>query len=148
MTRFLFGICLLIFCTDLRAAPRLDRLDLLQFRDAKGQVQPVKRASDWHKRRVEIIRGMVAVMGPLPGKERRVKLEVKVEEEVDAGKYIRQLITYQSEPGSRTPAYLCVPKGVFERKGGKVPAVLCLMPTDNKVGHKVVVGLGAIQTSL
>ena len=27
-------------------------------------------------------------------------------------------------------------------KGAKAPAVLCLHPTDNKVGHKVVVGLG------
>ena len=45
-------------------------------------------------------------MGRFPGKDRRIKLEVDVEEEVDMGKYIRQLITYQSEPGSRTPAYL------------------------------------------
>ncbi|MCH2379246.1 MAG: alpha/beta hydrolase, partial [Pedosphaera sp.] len=120
----------------------MDRLNLLQFRDAKGKVQPVKTAADWQKRRTEILRGMVAVMGPLPGKARRVRLDVKVVEEVDAGKYFRQLITFQSEPGSRTPAYLCIPKSVFIVKGGKVPAVLCLHPTDNKVGHKVVVGLG------
>jgi len=142
MTRFFFGVCLLIFCTYLRSAPRLDRLNLLQFRDTSGKVYPVKAAADWQKRRAEIVKGMVTVMGPLPGKERRVKLDVKVEEEVDTGKYIRQLITYQSEPGSRTPAYLCVPNSVFTGKGGKAPAVLCLHPTDNKVGHKVVVGLG------
>ena len=104
MTRFAVGILLLVFCTDLRSAPRLDRLNLLQFRDAKGKVQPVKTAADWQKRRTEILKGMVAVMGPLPGKARRVRLEVKVREEVDAGKYLRQLITFQSEPGSRTPA--------------------------------------------
>ena len=142
MTRFAFGLLVLVFCVELQSAPRLDRLNLLQFRDAKGQVQPVKSAADWQKRRAEIIKGMVAVMGRLPGKDRRVNLDVKIEEEVDTGKYIRQLITYQSEPGSRTPAYLCVPKLVFVGKGGKVPAVLCLHPTDNKVGHKVVLGLG------
>ena len=133
---------LLIFSLGLCAAPRLDRLNLLQFRDVSGKVATVKTPADWQKRRTEILKGMEAVMGRFPGKDRRVKLEVKVEEEVDAGKYIRQLITYQSEPGSRTPAYLCVPKAVFERKGETTPAVLCLMPTDNKVGHKVVVGLG------
>ena len=142
MTRFAFGLLISVFCVELQSAPRLDRLNLLQFHDATGKVQPVKTANDWQKRRSAIVKGMESVMGPLPGKERRVKLAVKVEEEADAGKYIRQLITYQSEPGSRTPAYLCVPKLLFAGKGGKVPAVLCLHPTDNKVGHKVVLGLG------
>ena len=58
---------------------------------------------------------METVMGSLPGKERRVDLAVKVEEEVDAGKYIRRLITYQSEPDSRTPAYLCIPMAVSKK---------------------------------
>ena len=142
MTRFALGLLISVFCVELQSAPRLDRLNLLQFRDTSGNVQPVKSPADWQKRRAEIVKGMVAVMGPLPGNERRVKLDVEVEEEVDAGKYIRQLITYQSEPGSRTPAYLCVPKSVFAGKGGKARAVLCLHPTDNKVGHKVVLGLG------
>ena len=123
---------------------RLDRYDLLQCRDARGKVQPVKTAADWQQRRAETLRGMQQVMGRMPGPERRVPLDVTVQEEVDAGVYTRQLITYQSEPESRTPAYLCIPK---EAQAGnvKVPAVLCLHPTDNKVGHKVVVGLGGRQ---
>lgn len=39
------------------------------------------------------------------------------------------------------PAYLCVPKAALA-KGAKVSAVLCLHPTDDKVGVGVVVGLG------
>ena len=135
---YLFAFLLASFISS--AAERLPRLDLLKFRDFEGKVQAVKTPADWAKRRAEILKGMVAVMGPLPGKERRVDLAVQVEEEVDAGKYIRRLITYQSEPGSRTPAYLCIPKAVL--KQGKAPAVLCLHPTDNRVGHQVVVGLG------
>ena len=134
----LFAFLLVSFISS--AAERLPRLDLLKFRDSEGKVQAVKTSADWAKRRAEILKGMVAVMGPLPGKDRRVDLAVQVEEEVDAGKYIRRLITYQSEPGSRTPAYLCIPKAVL--KQGKAPAVLCLHPTDNRVGHQVVVGLG------
>lgn len=120
---------------------RLDRNNLLQYRDAGGKVQPVTTPADWRRRRAEILRGMQQVMGKLPGPQRRVPLEVKIEEEADAGKYIRRLITYQSEPQSRTPAYLCIPKDVLAGRR-KAPAVLCLHPTDNKVGHKVVLGLG------
>ena len=126
---------------------RLDRNDLLQYRDASGKVQPVTTPAHWQRRRAEILRGMREVMGELPGRDqpsvgaRRVPLEVKVEEEADAGKYLRRLLTYQSEPQSRTPAYLCIPKDVLAGKR-KAPAVLCLHPTDNEVGHKGVVGLG------
>ncbi len=140
MTRFISCLGVLFLLFTLNAAPRLDRLNLLQFRDGNGKVQPVKTSADWQKRRAEIVKGMMAVMGRLPGKDRRVDLNVKIEEEADAGKYIRRLITYQSEPNSRTPAYLCIPKSVLKK--GKAPAVLCLHPTDNKVGHKVVLGLG------
>lgn len=120
---------------------RLDRTDLLQFRDSNGAIRPVTTPAEWQIRRAEILRGMQEVMGKLPGKNHRVALEIEVEEEADTGTYVRRLITYQSEPGCRTPAYLCIPK--FALSGGrKTPAVLCLHPTDNNVGHKVVVGLG------
>jgi hypothetical protein len=135
------GIVLGCSLTAAEEPVRLDRNDLLQYRDAGGKVQPVTTAADWQKRRAEILRGMQEVMGKLPGEDRRVPLDVKVDEEADAGTYIRRLITYQSEPESRTPAYLCIPKDVLAGQR-KAPAVLCLHPTDNKVGHQVVVGLG------
>jgi len=61
---------------------------------------------------------------------------------VDAGTYIRRAITYASEPGSRVPAYLLIPKQLLGNTSTKAPAVLCLHPTDNVIGCKVVVGLG------
>jgi hypothetical protein len=129
---------------SLAAAEEVDRLDpneLLEFRDASGKVQPVTTPTDWQQRRAEIVRGMQEVMGRFPSDERRVPLDVKILEEADVGNYVRQLIHYQSEPGSRTPAYLCIPKHVLSGER-QAPAVLCLHPTDNKVGHKVVLGLG------
>jgi hypothetical protein len=134
----------LVFAGTLTAAEqagRLDRNNLLQFRNAQGEVQPVTTAAEWQRRRAEILRGMQVVMGKLPGDERRVPLNVKIQEEADAGAYVRRLITYQSEPQSRTPAYLCIPKDVLAGKR-TAPAVLCLHPTDNTVGHQVVLGLG------
>jgi dienelactone hydrolase len=121
--------------------PRLPRDDLLVYRGEDGKPRPVKTVDDWTRRRAEIVRGMEAVMGPLPGTAKRCPLDPKIEEEVDCGKYVRRLVTYASEPGSRAPAYLLVPKEL--PRGGKAPAVLCLHGTDNVVGHGTVVGLGA-----
>ena len=133
--------CLVCVHASADESTRLDRDNLLQYHAADGTIQSVATHDDWQLRRAEIIRGMEQVMGKLPGDDRRVPLEVTVEEEADAGTYVRRLVTYQSEPDSRTPAYLCIPKAVLNG-GAKAPAVLCLHPTDNKVGHKVVVGLG------
>ena len=135
------GIVLGCSSTAAEEPSRLDRTNLLLYRDTSGEVQPVKTPAAWQERRTAILRGMQEVMGKLPGQERRHPLQVKVEEEVDAGRYMRRLITYQSEPDSRTPAYLCVPKDVLSNEQ-KAPAVLCLHPTDNQMGHQVVVGLG------
>jgi len=119
---------------------RLDRDDLMQFRSSDGGIQSVKTQGDWKKRRAEVLRGMQSVMGNFPEDEKRVELDLIVEEKVDMGNYVRQLISYQSEVGSRTPAYLCIPKTALVKKA-RVPAVLCLHPTDSVNGHKVVVGL-------
>jgi hypothetical protein len=122
-------------------APRLPRDNLMVYRGNDGKPQPVQSLDDWSKRKAEILRGAVTVMGKLPGKEKRCELDPKTEEEVDCGKYVRRLITYASEPGSRVPAYLLVPKALLKGEK-KSPAILCLHGTDNTVGHGTVVGLG------
>src|SRR5437867_6613152 len=81
--------------------PRLPRDNLLVYRGPDGKPAPVKSTRDWAKRRAEVVRGMEAVMGKLPGEAKRCPLDPKTEEEVDCGTYIRRLITYASEPGSR-----------------------------------------------
>jgi hypothetical protein len=126
--------------------PRLPRENLLVFRGPDNAPVPVRSVEDWLRRRAEILTGMQAVMGQLPGREKRCPLDTKVEEEVDCGRYVRQSITYASEPGSRVPAYLLIPKSVLNREGQRVrvraPAVLCLHGTDNVDGNGIVVGLG------
>jgi dienelactone hydrolase len=120
---------------------RLPRDQLLVYRGPDGNPVAVKTPEDWAKRRAEIVRGMESVMGKLPGDEKRCPLDPKTEEEFDCGTYVRRLVTYVSEPDSRVPAYLLIPKDVLKGKK-KVPAVLCLHGTDNVVGHGTVVGLG------
>ncbi|MBI3850830.1 MAG: alpha/beta hydrolase [Verrucomicrobia bacterium] len=120
--------------------PRLERTNLLIYRNSKGEVLPVKSKADWQKRRATIVAAMQEVMGPLPDKEKRCPLDVKIEEEVDCGYYIRRFITYSSEPNSRVPAYLLIPKEALKVRR-KFPAILCLHQT-HALGQKVVVGLG------
>lgn len=124
-----------------QAPPRLPAFNLLLWRDAAGATHPVRSLDDWQLRRAEILRGMQAVMGPLPGAEKRCPLDIQVSAETDCGSYVRRLISYQSEPHSRTPAWLCIPKIALDRQA-VVPGVLCPHPTNNKIGHDVVVGLG------
>ena len=121
---------------------RLPRENLLIFRGPKDERSPVRTTDDWLERRAEIIRGMTAVMGPMPGQEKRCALDLETEEEVDCGSYVRRLVTYASEPGSRVPAYLLIPKALLDGNGKSAGAILALHPTDDQVGHGVVVGLG------
>ena len=138
----LLGALAASWVTAAAAEPRLPRDQLLVYRGAGGLALPVRSIDDWLKRRAEILEGMQSVMGRLPGDEKRCPLEMKVLEEVDGGSYVRRLITYRSEPKGEVPAYLCIPKAALTKGAARVPAVLCLHPTDNTVGHGVVVGLG------
>lgn len=120
------------------SAARLPRTNLLVFHGKRGEVLPVESKSDWLKRRAEIVRGMQEIMGPLPGKTKRCPLDVHVEEEKGCGNYVRRLISYASETGSRVPAYLLIPKDALTAKR-KSHAVLALHPTDMQYGHRVTV---------
>lgn len=123
-----------------QAPARLDHTKPLFYRNATGQILPAISVDDWQQRRAAILAGMQAVMGPLPGQEKRSPLKMEVKEEVDCGSYVRRFITYSPEPRALIPAYLLVPKDVLS--GGKqAPAVLCLHQT-HPLGQKVVVGLG------
>jgi hypothetical protein len=122
------------------ATTGLDHSNLLIYRNRDGEIVPVKSRADWQRRRTEILQAMQEVMGSLPDKSRRCPLDIKIDEEVDCGSYVRRLLTYSSEPGSRVPAYLLIPKEAL-RGGKKFPAVLCLHPTEMSVGHQTVVGL-------
>jgi dienelactone hydrolase len=119
------GLAFLLLCADARAAA------------------PLAPANPWPAQRVAILRAFESVAGPFPDPTtaKRVPLDVRIEEETDRGSFLLRRITYQSEPGSRTPAYLCIPKAALTAAPGSVPAVLCLHPTDDEVGAGVTVGL-------
>ena len=100
---------------------------------------PPSSRDAWEAQRPALLEAMQQIMGSLPGPEKRGPLDVQLNEEVDCGSYTRRLISYASEPECRVPAYLLIPHAALQ---SPVPAVLCPHPTDDRIGHKVVVGLG------
>jgi dienelactone hydrolase len=76
-------------------------------------------------------------MGPLPGGERRVPLDLETIETIDEPKYVRRKIRYSVEPGDRVTSWLLVPKSAKR----PLPAMLCLHQTTS-IGKDEPVGLG------
>ena len=116
--------------------------NILAVWDKNGQVKTATSAEQWQPRRRAILEAMQSIMGKLPRESDRQPPGMNVLEEVDCGTYVRKKITYQTQPDCLTPAYLCIPKSVTEDPTVTAPAAVCLHPTDNKIGHAVVVGLG------
>lgn len=135
---------LLLAATAVRAeAPKLpaypDHAKLLVVRGPDGGQTRVATPADWDVRRSHILAHLQEVMGPLPGGERRVPLDLRVVETIDEPDFVRKKVSYASEPGDRVPAWLLIPK---RRPGsGKVPAMLCLHQTTS-IGKDEPVGLG------
>lgn len=113
-----------------------DHTRLLYYLDASGRERPVATAADWNHRRADILAGMQAVMGPLPGPERKVAPEVQVQEEIRDGDLLRRKITFAPETGDRVPAFLFLPRGARP-----AAAVLCLHQTT-PIGKAEPAGLG------
>jgi hypothetical protein len=116
------------------------KANLLVYREAAGKEQPIRTAADWQVRRKHIVENMQRVMGPLPDISKKVPLDIQVAEEFKAPKYIRKLLTYAADKSDRVSAYLFIPTNLKS----KVPAVLCLHPTERTLGKKVVAGLGGL----
>jgi dienelactone hydrolase len=119
------------------APARLPVTNLLVYR-ASDKVLPANSTNDWLLRRSEVIAGMERVMGKFPDRSRACALDIETRSEEDAGSYVIRLITYVSEPGSRVPAYLLLPKTALKGRTLR-PAVLVLHPTDMEYGHRVAV---------
>jgi dienelactone hydrolase len=86
--------------------------------------------------RATLLKKMEQAMGPLPGPERKVPLDVKIVSEEKLDGFVRKKLTYAAEKDDRVPAWLLIPDG-----GGKHPAMLCLHQTI-PIGKDEPAGLG------
>lgn len=125
-------------------------------------LKDAKSPAEYALRREHIQEGMAIAMGRVPDSSRRVPLDVKVESREEMPEYTRVKVSYAAEPGDRVPALLLVPKKVkLEANGlggeianrdkattnnrgfgGRLPAMLCLHPTnvDGKAQTAALVG--------
>ena len=118
-----------------------DHSRLLVLRGPDGQLQPIQSPLEWGVRRQQILENMQLVMGPLPGPEQRVPLDVQVLEQTETDRYVQRKITYAAEPGDRVPAFLLIPK----QRVQPAAAMLCLHPTS-PLGKAQLVGIDGIPT--
>ena len=112
--------------------------DLLTVQIGSQSGRAIVNRAQWAARREQILKAMQRVMGPLPGAERRVPLDILVEREERTERYVRRKLTYQSAPGERVPAWLLIP---LTRKG-KAPAMLVLHQTSAEAKDEVVGPVG------
>lgn len=140
MRSLLFVLLPVLAVAEVPKIRGLSRTDLLEYRDRDGQVRRASTPAEWQARRREALAGFQQVAGSLPTADRGLVPAVETLEEADCGGYVRRLIRYEATPGGWVPAYLCLPKAALT--GQPAPAVLCLHPTENTIGHQVVVGLG------
>lgn len=110
--------------------------DLLLVKHPGEPDHQITKPSEWDARRKDILAAMQRVMGTLPGSEKRIHLDIRVEREEQTDKFIRRKLSFQSAPGERVPAWLLIPKDLK----GKAPAMLVLHQTTQQ-GKDEAVGL-------
>lgn len=116
--------------------------------DAQGHPQSIRSVADWEKRRAAILEGFELAAGKLPSRENMSDLDVRVTEREVTEHFERQTISFVSEAGDRTAAYLYLPK-TAAAADGQVPldapkskiGIVALQPTG-KLGKKIVDGQG------
>ncbi len=127
-----------LWASDKPAEPPFyrDKMNLLMWLDGAGTAHAIENLEDWQRRREHILANMQLVMGPLPGANQRVPLDVEVIHSETLPNLVRKKITYAATKDYRVPAYLLIPTGLK----GPAPAMLCLHGTGGPRGRTA--GLG------
>ncbi len=116
-----------------------DKVNLLKFYDANGELQPVKSSDDWQIRAKHLVGNLQRVMGPLPAATTE-PLDMQVVSETKLRHYIRQQVTFVAEKGDRAVGYL-----LTQHSSGpdvvKRPAMICL-PGSSRSGKDAPASLG------
>lgn len=121
------------------AAPAKSHQSLTWAPDASGIPLPLKTLGDWERRRTAILAGFEEAAGKLPSRDNLPDLDVRVSERIETVHYVRETLTFASEDGDRTPAYLYLPKDL--KAGEKRAGIVALHPTG-ALGKGIVDGKG------
>jgi len=148
ISKLFFSLIFILFSfITLRPIPliaqqKINHANLMEYMGENGKLKPVKTPADWQQRRKQILEGMQLAMGNIPDRNNLVDLDIKIINEVKGKGFIRQSITFASEPGDRIPALLYIPTNT--KKNKKMPAMVALHPTGPK-GKLIVAGEGPLE---
>ncbi len=131
--------CILASRGQESSAPAGSHQSVLWFPGDSGKPAPVKTLADWEKRRAAILAGFEEAAGKLPSREVLPDLDVRAGERLETAHYVRETISFASEPGDRTPAYLYLPKGL--KPGERRIGIVALHPTS-ALGKGIIDGAG------
>lgn len=129
----------LLCCSQSFSAPSGYHQQLESLTTETGDKIKIDSPEIWGQRATQIKQGMRQVTGPLPSRENLPPLEITITETTETDHYIRQTLTFVTEPGHRLPCDLYLPKGLTP--GEKRPAILALHPTGSQ-GKRIVAGEG------
>lgn len=110
--------------------------------DDAGREQPVRTASDWAKRRADIVVGLCATMGEVPDRRSLGPVRYTVVEgsRAEGPGFTREKIMVDADDGGdRIPAWLLRPTSATPGKRG--PAVIALHQTHFRFGKDEIIGL-------
>lgn len=131
--------------------PEIRHSDLSVYRADDGTVQPIRTTDDWAKRRVQIIAGAEAAMGPMPTLQNLPPFDLKVTEDTRIGDVRRLTLTIAVDSTDRLPLDLYLPKSVADATdvkdllntttANRIAAIVALHPTGT-AGKRIVAGEG------
>jgi len=101
----------------------------LSYTNSGNEFESVKTASEWPRKRAQILEGMQEAMGKLPPFENLPPFDVKVTDSVKENLYTRYSIWITVAENERLPANLYIPSGAGH--GKKLPAMLALHGTGD-----------------
>ena len=116
---------------------KVEKSDLMTFKDGSGIEKPVKTRSDWKKKRDQILEGMEKAMGKLPDRTDLPDFDLQITETLKEDTYTRLTISFKAAENERVPAYLYLP--AQERRRKKMPAMVALHGTG-ALGKQLIDG--------
>jgi len=117
-----------------------NHMRVMYYVDEQGNEQRVKTTEDWERRRLDIVRGLEAGMGPLPDRSSLgpVRFETVPDSRVDEESLSYEKLMIDVGDNDRLPALLFVPKSIR----GKAAGIVAIHQTNGPLGKKEVAGLG------
>jgi acetyl esterase/lipase len=131
-----------VFSAEKALAAYPDHRKLLVHATDTGDLLPVKTPAEWARRRWHVLRAMERVMGSLPSSEARITARRWDVAAVAKPNYaqLTAFVKFHADDPHEVPVTILTPSSALADPDKKLPAMLCLHPTNLEHGRKIVTG--------